>query len=89
MQFYFVYALHNVQKNFIYIGFTHNPMRRLKQHNNKEVTSTKRFVPLKLIHLEGYVNKSDALRREKYLKTNKGRTTLVTMLKEYFKNKQA
>jgi hypothetical protein len=28
---------------------------------------------------------SDAKRREKYLKTNKGKTALTTMLKDYFK----
>jgi hypothetical protein len=29
----------------------------------------------------------DAKRREMYLKTNRGRTTLMTMLKEYFGNR--
>jgi hypothetical protein len=30
-------------------------------------------------------NEKDAKRREEYLKTTKGRTTLMTMLQEYFK----
>jgi predicted GIY-YIG superfamily endonuclease len=36
-----------------------------------------------LIFYEAYKNKYDALRREKYLKTTKGRTTLKSMLREF------
>ncbi len=53
-------------------------------HNSKKVTSTKFYVPLELVHYEAYRNMTDAKRREKYLKSNKGRMTLITMLKEYF-----
>jgi putative endonuclease len=56
----------------------------LKEHNNKEELSTKHFAPFTLIHFEAYRNKKDAHRREKYLKTTKGKTTLRTMLKEYY-----
>lgn len=83
MNFYYIYVLQNLSKNFIYVGFTENLSHRLKEHNLKKVTSTKDFAPLKLIHYEAYRNKKDATRREKYLKTTKGRTTLRTMLNEY------
>ncbi len=89
MSFYFVYVLRNAQKSFIYIGYTENLKNRINKHNNKEVTSTKKFTPLELIHFEGYNSKQDALRREKYLKTNRGRTTLITMLKGYFERELA
>ncbi|MCL4339443.1 hypothetical protein M1271_07210 [Patescibacteria group bacterium] len=46
--------------------------------------STKLYIPLEIIHYEAYKNMRDAKRREKYLKSNKRRTTLMTMLKEYF-----
>jgi len=84
MKFFYVYILHNYQKNFIYIGFTEDLAKRVKYHNSGNVKSTKPYLPLKLIHYEAYVVKSDAKRREKYLKTNRGRTTLMTMLKNYF-----
>ena len=35
-------------------------------------------------HYEAYRDMKDAKRRELYLKSNKGKTTLMTMLKEYF-----
>lgn len=84
MKFYYVYVPHNPQKDFIYIGYTINLKQRFETHNKGQNTSTKSYTPLKLIHYEAYKNIKDAKRREKYLKINKGRTTVVAMLKEYF-----
>jgi putative endonuclease len=87
MKFYYVYILHNPLKNFIYIGYSGNLRQRVISHNNGENKSTKLYLPLELIHYEAYRNMKDAKRRELYLKSNKGRTTLMTMLKEYFNYK--
>lgn len=84
MKFYYVYVLYNKNKNFIYIGYSENLKQRVKEHNDGHSKSTKPYIPLELIHYEAYRNKKDAKRRELYLKTNRGRTTLMTMLKEYF-----
>jgi putative endonuclease len=87
MKFYYVYVLRNSSKDFIYIGYSEDLKRRFAAHNNGENKSTKPFIPLELIHYEAYQNMADAKRRELYLKTNRGRTTLMTMLKEYFEEK--
>ncbi len=79
MEYFFVYVLRG-KNNFIYVGYTTNYKKRLLRHNSGQVQSTKHFIPFELIFLEVYVNKADAKRREKYLKTTKGRTTLRTML---------
>ena len=84
MKFYYVYVLYNKIKNFIYIGYSENLIQRFKEHNKGLSESTKPYIPLELIHYEAYKNIKDAKRREEYLKTNRGRTTLITMLKEYF-----
>ncbi len=84
MKFYYVYVLYNLPKNFIYIGFSEDLRQRVISHNKGENKSTKAYVPLELIHYEAYRNMTDAKRRELYLKSNKGKTTLRTMLKEYF-----
>ncbi|OGN01908.1 MAG: hypothetical protein A3I26_02815 [Candidatus Yanofskybacteria bacterium RIFCSPLOWO2_02_FULL_43_10] len=84
MRFYYVYVLYNQSENFIYIGYSEDLKQRVTEHNKGRVKSTKSFLPLELIHYEAYKNKKDAKRRELYLKTNRGRTTLLTMLKEYF-----
>jgi len=87
MNFQYVYILKSIDKDFIYTGCTKDLKRRLKEHNNSEELSTKAYAPFDLIHYEAYTNKKDAYRREGYLKTTKGKTTLRTMLSEYFKNK--
>ena len=87
MKFYFVYVLKSLSKDFIYVGFTTDLRRRLKEHNNREELSTKHYAPFDLIHYEAYKSKTDAQRREEYLKITKGRTTLRTMLKDFLQNK--
>ena len=84
MKFYYVYVLHNRKNAFLYVGYSEDVFKRVDAHNRGESKSTKSYIPLELIHYEAYRNMKDAKRREKYLKTNKGRTTLITMLKEYF-----
>jgi putative endonuclease len=84
MKFYYVYVLYNKLKNFIYVGYSEDLKERVNYHNSGYVKSTKFYKPLELIHYEAYASMKDAKRREIYLKTNRGRTTLMTMLKEYF-----
>jgi len=87
VKFFYVYALHNRTKEFIYIGYSEDLKKRLESHNAGKNKSTKAYIPLELIHYEAYKNMEDAKRRELYLKSNRGKTTLMTMLKKYFENK--
>ena len=87
MKFYYVYILYNKSRNFIYVGYSEDLKQRFKEHSKGRSRSTKPYLPLELIHYEAYRDKKDAKRRELYLKTNRGRTTLMTMLKEYFEKK--
>ncbi|MEK7162105.1 MAG: GIY-YIG nuclease family protein [Patescibacteria group bacterium] len=48
-------------------------------------SDTKNRRPLELIFYEAFPNKLDALRREAYFKTTKGKTTLKQMIKEFLK----
>lgn len=84
MKFDYVYILHNIDKKFIYAGYSEDVKKRFETHNKGEVASTKAYLPLKLIHYEAYNNMKDAKRREEYFKTTKGKTMLKLMLKEYF-----
>jgi putative endonuclease len=80
---YYVYILHSLKNNSLYIGFTTNLVKRIKKHNKGENKATKPFVPYKLIHYEGYVDKRDAKAREIYLKSGWGRRSINIMLKYY------
>jgi len=84
MIFYYVYILQNKEKDFLYVGYSKKLRERVKEHNTGKAKSTKPYRPLLLIHYEAYKNMKDAKRREEYLKSTKGKTTLRYMLKEYF-----
>jgi putative endonuclease len=82
--FYYVYILRNEQGR-LYIGYTENVERRVSEHNAGKVFATKPYIPYKLIFFEAYTSMADAKRREMYLKTSKGRTTIKTMLADTLK----
>jgi len=78
---FYVYVLKSLKDNKRYIGFTENLQRRLFEHNNGLVKSTKNRRPLELIYHEEFVSKKDALLREKFLKSGHGREFLNSLLK--------
>ena len=83
-QFFYVYILRSQRDGHLYAGSTNDLKARLQLHNAGEVTSTKSRRPLDLIFYEAYLNEYDAKRRELYFKSTKGKTTLRTMLKDFF-----
>ena len=76
---FYVYVLVNPQGK-IYIGQTSDLQKRLKQHNDpdcKLTLYTKRNPgPWKLAYYEVYETRAMAVRREKQLKSGKGRAWL-------------
>ncbi len=84
IMFFYVYALQSIRHKSLYIGYSTDLNRRLKEHNRGLVFSTKPYRPWRLIHFEAYRNENDAKRREKYLKSSQGGRLLKRMLKEYF-----
>ena len=73
-----VYAIRSKVDSRIYVGFTHNLERRLKEHNKGKTKSTKGFIPWELIYTEKVEDRIEARKREKYLKSGIG--------KEFLKN---
>ncbi len=78
--FWYVYVLLSNKDNNFYIGSTTDLERRIKEHQQGKNVSTSKRLPLALIYFEGHRSKDDALRREKYFKTTKGRVTLKQVL---------
>ena len=76
-----VYVLLSLKDEKFYIGFTGDLKRRLREHNAGKNKSTKPRLPLKLIYYESHLSKIDAMRRECYFKTTKGKSTLNQMLR--------
>ncbi len=83
--FYFVYVLLSEKDQKFYIGFTRDVDRRLREHNSGKSISTAKRMPLRLVYYEAHTSKIDALRREGYFKTTKGKAMLKVTLKEFFK----
>jgi len=68
--------------NSYYIGSCNNIERRLSLHNLGKVMSTKRYMPWKLVHLEEYKNLSEAVKRERQIKSWKKRSAIENLIKK-------
>ncbi len=64
---YYVYLLLDDYKK-VYIGYSENLERRLKEHLDKKVYTTKRMTNPKLFYYEAYSDMLEAKEREKKLK---------------------
>lgn len=66
---FYVYLLQS-QSNpkKLYVGYTSFLEDRLTQHNTAEKGFTARFQPWKIIYYEAYLNRADAIEREKQFK---------------------
>jgi len=80
---FYVYVIRSTKDRKWYTGFTGDLRKRFKQHNDKDVWSTKGRGPFELIYYEACVHQKDALAREKYLKTGMGKRFLKNRLKRF------
>ena len=76
---YYVYVLRSRKDGKFYTGCTADLKRRVGEHNDRKVQSTSSRAPFDVVYYEASKNQSDALRREKYLKSTYG--------KRYIKNR--
>ena len=84
MIMFYNYILRSIKNGNLYIGYTADLKKRLKEHNQGLNKSTKPYKPWKLIYYEACLNEKDTKRRERYLKTTQGQRLLKRRLKEYF-----
>jgi putative endonuclease len=77
----YVYIIKSKRDFKRYIGLTNNLVRRLSLHNNGKVQAAKNRIPFELIYYEDFEDRIDAAKREKFLKSGKGREFLNSILK--------
>jgi len=82
---FYAYILYSKIHSKLYKGFCKDLKIRLKQHKSGFVKSTKSTKDWQLIYYEAFINKTDALREEKFLKTGKGRERIRHLLKNSIK----
>ncbi len=63
----YVYVL-RMNNGQLYVGSTCNLEKRIKEHKNGKVFTTKKYMPVSLIYYESYNSEKDARKREKMLK---------------------
>ena len=70
---YYVYILQSAKDSSYYIGYTSNIIRRLSEHNSGKTRYTSKKRPWEIVYFEDFTSKSDAIKREKFLKQQRNR----------------
>ena len=78
----YVYVLKSDKDGIRYVGSGNNPAERLRRHNKGDYRFTKGHRPWHLIYKEEHCNRSEAVKRERFLKSGQGRNILECIQKE-------
>ncbi len=83
--FHYTYVLlcNDKDRKKFYIGLTDDLRERIKRHKLGLVKTTKSFETIELVYYEACLNKTDASKREKQLKTGFGRAFLKKRLGDF------
>lgn len=79
---FYTYIIRCGKTETFYTGTTNNLKKRLEQHDKGRVKYTKDKLPLELVYFEACLNKDDAYRRERYLKTAIGKRYIKNRIKK-------
>ena len=79
---YTVYIIQCDQGRY-YIGYTNNLERRLTEHNNGISNWASRFKNWKLVYKQEFNSKTEALKKEIFLKKLKGGNTFKKIINNY------
>ena len=76
-----IYVLKSLKNNKRYIGYTSKtPQERLKEHNSGKNNFTRQNRPFVLVYNERYETKTEAMKREIFLKSGQGRKFLDSII---------
>jgi len=82
---YTVYILHSIKYNKIYIGYTSDLNNRFLSHNELATKGyTLRYRPWIIAYTEEFQTKTEAIKREMYLKSTTGRKIVWKIIHEKF-----
>ncbi len=75
-----MYVLRSVKNGRLYTGSTNDLERRLREHARGKGRYTRHAGPFELVYQERYATRLEARRRERYLKSGRGRSELAGLL---------
>jgi putative endonuclease len=79
---YYTYVLYSSKFNKIYVGFSGDLHNRLLIHNGLQNTGwTAKYQPWEILYSEEFETKPEAMKREKQLKSSRGRVFIWEMVK--------
>ncbi|WP_372949967.1 GIY-YIG nuclease family protein [Mariniphaga sp.] len=68
-----VYILESELDESFYIGYSSNLEQRMQYHNSGKSRYTSKKMPWKLVYSESFDSRTEALKREKFLKKQRNR----------------
>ncbi len=77
---YTVYIIQSLKDHSFYIGYSANIEERILKHNAGNSRYTSKKIPWKLVYTEEFTSKSDALKRERFLKKQKNRNFYLKLI---------
>lgn len=77
---YHTYLLKSIKNGRYYTGSTRNLEKRLAEHNAGKSPYDRLNQPFVLLYSESFETRTEAVRRERYLKTGKGREELELLV---------
>ena len=86
---YWMYILHSEILDKFYIGQSGNLDDRIIRHNSGRSDYTKPGRPWILIHREGYKTRSEAIKRERFLKSPQGWLELKKIKEKFYSERSA
>jgi putative endonuclease len=79
---HFIYILQSLKDNSFYIGSSQDPEERLIKHNKANTGYTARKKPWKIVYVEKFESKTEALKREKFLKAQKNSLFYISLIEK-------
>ena len=83
---FYTYVIKSITHDFYYKGHCQNIEKRLAEHNNGVTKSIKPYIPFKLVYLEEFTDREDAIKKEQYFKSAAGRRFLKRKIDSYQKS---
>ena len=76
IKMYYVYVLRSFTSGIRYVGSCADPNERLRRHNAGHSKATRSGKPWVMVHSEPFATRAEAMSRERYLKSGRGRDEL-------------
>jgi putative endonuclease len=80
MQVYYAYVMKSRDYDFFYKGHCKDLQKRLLQHNSGMTESIRPYIPFEIVYFEKFETLREAIKREKYFKSSRGREFLKKIL---------